>query len=63
MILTPLVLRRRRRRLCRLRKPVWSPDFTAGWDLHSFKRRDCRRYAISWIRYLQSLPLLRTGYM
>ena len=34
-----------------------------GWNSHSFRRREQRHCAPTWIRYLQRLPLLRIGYM
>ena len=49
---TPLVLRRCRPQR-RLGKRVQFPDFTAGWDFHSFRRRERRHCASMWIRYLQ----------
>ena len=39
-----------------LGKRVQFSGFTAGWDWHSFARRDWRRYAFAWIRYLQKSP-------
>ena len=48
----PLAFRRCHPRRRRPEKPVQPPDFTAGWDIHSFGMRERRHCAFVWIRYL-----------
>jgi hypothetical protein len=54
-VVVVLVVAPRRRRL---EKPVRFPDFTAGWDWHSFGMRERRHCAPVWIRYLHKLPAI-----
>lgn len=53
-------------------KPVQPPDFTAGWDFHSFGMRERRHCASVWIRYLHKsstasdwshVTVLRLGFL